>query len=122
MHPHGFSRRAWVNRSPLQCVSLDEGARRLAEDVVNVTAGRTDKVPAPEVSSATSTVRPLGPTHLRILFARLTRIGFPRRFPIVQFPNAPLIVALVSGQIAEAVRGMAHAYFVSIAYLAMTVW
>jgi hypothetical protein len=26
-------------------------------------------------------------------FVRLTRIGFPKRFPIIQFPSAPLVVA-----------------------------
>jgi hypothetical protein len=93
-----------------------------AEDVMIVTAPRADKAPHPDSSAATSTDRRLRATHLRIMFARLTKIGFPRRFPIVQFPNAPLIVALVAGQIAQTVRGATHPYLVSIAYLAMTVW
>jgi hypothetical protein len=29
-------------------------------------------------------------------FKRLTELGFPRRFPIVQFPNLPLVVALLA--------------------------
>jgi hypothetical protein len=92
-----------------------------AEDVVIVTVPRADKAPHPETSAATSTDR-RSPKHLRISFARLTKIGFPRRFPMVQFPNAPLIVALVVGQVAQTVRGVTHPYLVSIAYLAMTVW
>jgi hypothetical protein len=55
-------------------------------------------------------------------FLRLTKIGFPRRFPIVQFPNAPLIIALVADQAARAVHGGAHAYLVSTGYVAMMVW
>jgi hypothetical protein len=29
-------------------------------------------------------------------FKRLTQLGFPRRFPIVQFPNLPLIIAFLA--------------------------
>jgi len=29
-------------------------------------------------------------------FKRLTQLSFPRRFPIVQFPNLPLIVAFLA--------------------------
>ena len=45
----------------------------------------------------------------------------PRRFPIVQFPNLPLIIAFVAGQ-AAGVHGAQHPYLASVAYLAMTVW
>ena len=31
-------------------------------------------------------------------FKRLTEPGFPRRFPIVQFPNLPLIIAFLAGE------------------------
>jgi hypothetical protein len=34
------------------------------------------------------------------LFKRLTNIGFPKRFPIIQFPNAPLIIAFIAGMVA----------------------
>ena len=54
--------------------------------------------------------------------ARLHELGFPRRFPIVQFPNAPLIVAFLAGQAGRFVHGADHDYTVSLAYLAMTIW
>jgi hypothetical protein len=55
-------------------------------------------------------------------FKRLTQIGLPRRFPIVQFPNAPLILAFLAGVIASHVHGPSHSYATAAAYLAMTVW
>jgi hypothetical protein len=55
-------------------------------------------------------------------FKRLTAIGFPRRFPIVQFPNLPLIAAFVAGEVSQVVRGTERSYAVSAAYLAMTIW
>jgi hypothetical protein len=60
--------------------------------------------------------------HLRDGFTRMTKLAFPSRFPIVQFPNAPLIAAFVAGQTAQMVHGAPHAYLVSIGYLATTVW
>ncbi len=55
-------------------------------------------------------------------YKRLTQLGFPRRFPIVQFPNLPLIIAFVAGQAAALVHGAQHPYLQSVAYLAMTIW
>lgn len=55
-------------------------------------------------------------------FKRLTTLGFPRRFPIVQFPNVPLIVALVAGRTSHFVNGTPHTYLLSGSYLAMTIW
>jgi len=55
-------------------------------------------------------------------FKRLTTLGFPRRYPIVQFPNLPLILAFVAGEVSRLVHGSHHAYAVSVAYLAMTIW
>jgi hypothetical protein len=52
----------------------------------------------------------------------LTALGFPRRFPIVQFPNLPLIVAFVAGEAALSLHGDAHFYARSVSYLGMTVW
>jgi hypothetical protein len=57
-----------------------------------------------------------------LAFKRLTTVGFPRRFPIVQFPNVPLIVAFVAGEVGRFVRGTEHSFAVSAAYLAMTIW
>jgi hypothetical protein len=53
---------------------------------------------------------------------RLSRLGFPRRFPIVQFPNPPLAVALLAGAAADLTDRTAHHYFESISYLALAIW
>ncbi|HWF49781.1 MAG TPA: hypothetical protein VG294_03960 [Solirubrobacteraceae bacterium] len=55
-------------------------------------------------------------------FKRLTQVGLPRRFPIVQFPNAPLLLAFLAGMIGGALSGSARSYATAAAYLAMTVW
>jgi hypothetical protein len=55
-------------------------------------------------------------------FRRLTTLGFPRRFPIVQFPNAPLILALLGGVAAMFLSGLAHSYAVSVSYLGIAIW
>jgi hypothetical protein len=55
-------------------------------------------------------------------YKRLTELSFPRRFPIVQFPNPPLIVALLAGAATSFVHGSVHAYTTSVAYLALAIW
>ncbi len=55
-------------------------------------------------------------------FKRLTQLSFPRRFPIVQFPNLPLIVAFLAGEAASLTIGSEHTYAASVSYLAMTIW
>ena len=55
-------------------------------------------------------------------FKRLTQLGWPKRFPIVQFPNAPLIAAFIAGQVAGQTSGATHAYASAISYVAFTVW
>jgi hypothetical protein len=57
-----------------------------------------------------------------VAFKRLTALGFPRRFPIVQFPNLPLIVAFVAGEATKFVQGSGHSFAESVSYLAMTIW
>jgi hypothetical protein len=57
-----------------------------------------------------------------LAFKRLTALGFPRRFPIVQFPNVPLIAAFVAGEAGRFVHGTEHSFTASAAYLAMTIW
>jgi hypothetical protein len=53
---------------------------------------------------------------------RLTGFSFPRRFPVVQFPNLPLIVAVLAGAAGRFLDGSAHSYAASVSYLAMTIW
>ena len=57
-----------------------------------------------------------------LAFKRLTTLGFPRRFPIVQFPNAPLIIAFLASQAAGHIHGPSHAYASAVSYLAMMIW
>ena len=54
------------------------------------------------------------------LFKRLTQIGLPQRFPIVQFP--PLILAFLAGAVATHMHGASRSYATAAAYLAMTIW
>lgn len=55
-------------------------------------------------------------------FRRLTQLSFPKSYPIVQFPNAPLILAFVSGLVAHRSHGDLHAYAQAVSYLSMAVW
>ncbi len=41
-------------------------------------------------------------------YRRVGDFGWPRRFPIAQFPNNPLIVAFVAGQVAMMLHGASH--------------
>jgi hypothetical protein len=60
--------------------------------------------------------------NVRLAFKRLTKLGFPRRFPIVQFPNLPLIVAFLASEAGKLLHGTEHTYAASVSYLAMTIW
>jgi hypothetical protein len=64
----------------------------------------------------------LGPRELWRGFKRLTQLGWPKKFPIVQFPNAPLIIAFLAGQVAAQAHGAPHAYASATSYLAMIIW
>jgi hypothetical protein len=55
-------------------------------------------------------------------FKRLTQLSFPRSYPIVQFPNAPLIPAFAAGRLAHYSHGREHAYAQAVSYLAMAIW
>jgi hypothetical protein len=55
-------------------------------------------------------------------FKRLTSLSFPPSYPIVQFPNAPLILAFASGLVADYSHGREHSYARAISYLAMAIW
>jgi hypothetical protein len=59
---------------------------------------------------------------LWLTFKRLTEFEFPRRFPIVQFPNLPLIVALLAGAAGAFLDGREHSYAAAVSYLALTIW
>jgi hypothetical protein len=55
-------------------------------------------------------------------YKRLTQLGFPRSFPIVQFPNAPLIIAFAAGLLAQVAQGVPRICASALSFLAMSVW
>jgi hypothetical protein len=48
--------------------------------------------------------------------------GWPRRFPVVQFPNPPLIVAFAGAGLASLARGTAHDAGRGVFFTGVTVW
>jgi hypothetical protein len=66
--------------------------------------------------------RRLTPRRLWRGFQRLRKLSFPRRFPIVQFPNAPLIIAFLAGAAAARTHDPGHAYLAAISFLAFGIW
>jgi len=48
--------------------------------------------------------------------------GWPASFPIVQFPNAPLLIAFAASIIASATNGSVHEYARAASYLGLGVW
>jgi hypothetical protein len=55
-------------------------------------------------------------------YRRVREFSWPRRFPLVQFPNDALIVAFVAGELAATLHGAGHADARAVSYLAMTIW
>ncbi len=66
--------------------------------------------------------RRLTPSGLWREFKRLTQLGWPRDFPIVQFPSAPLIIAFLAGAVASRTHNPGHAYLAAISFLAIGIW
>lgn len=55
-------------------------------------------------------------------YRRVREFGWPRAFPIVQFPNNPLILAFLAGQVAAMVHGAGRSDALAVSYLAMAIW
>jgi hypothetical protein len=55
-------------------------------------------------------------------FWRSGQRGWPRRFQLVQFPNAPLLVAFAAWLVAVLTDGSVHAYARAAFYAALSVW
>jgi hypothetical protein len=53
---------------------------------------------------------------------RLAQWGWPSDFAIVQFPNPPLIVALLASVTGRLTHGTGHRLALSIFYVALGVW
>lgn len=62
----------------------------------------------------------------RVLFGvwvrRVMQFGWPRGFPIVQFPNVALLTAFASGLVAARIHGVGHNDAAAVSYVAMTIW
>lgn len=58
----------------------------------------------------------------RKLIRRVREFGWPHNFPLVQFPNVPLIAAFVGGQAAAALHGPGHVAGAVVSYAALTIW
>ncbi len=77
-----------------------------------------------DVAAAVSRARAGAPearASLRSLHARAKR-GYPPSRPIVQFPNAPALVAAGSLLIARSTSGAGHAYALAGVYGATSAW
>jgi hypothetical protein len=48
--------------------------------------------------------------------------GWPESFPLVQFPNAPLLVALAGWLVAALTEGSAHDYARAVFYVGLAAW
>lgn len=48
--------------------------------------------------------------------------GWPASFPLVQFPNAPLLVALGGLVVAALTTGSVHAYARAVFYVGLAAW
>ena len=55
-------------------------------------------------------------------YRRVRGFGWPRAFPVIQFPNNPLIVAFLAGLVAAMVHGAGRFDAQAVSYLAMTIW
>lgn len=53
---------------------------------------------------------------------RIRQFGWPRGFPLVQFPNGPLILAFAGGVAAGMMHGAGHRDALAVSYLAMAIW
>lgn len=59
---------------------------------------------------------------LPVWVRRVREFGWPRGFPLVQFPNGPLILAFAGGLAASMMHGAGHRDALAVSYLAMTIW
>jgi hypothetical protein len=60
--------------------------------------------------------------EIRAGYRRVRSWEFPRAYPLVQFPNNPLIAAFIAGQLAAVTHGAGRADARAVSYLALTIW
>jgi len=65
---------------------------------------------------------PAGPAGAKERMRRLMRSSWPEGFAIAQFPNPPLIIALLASVAGHLTHGTAHRVALAIFYLALGVW
>jgi hypothetical protein len=53
---------------------------------------------------------------------RVTQWEWPAAFPVVQFPNPPLVVALLAGVVGDFTDGTGHRVTLAVFYLALGLW
>jgi hypothetical protein len=58
----------------------------------------------------------------RFNYGRLARWAWPARFPIVQWPNAPLLVALAASVTGRLTHGVGRTSASSVFYVALSIW
>jgi hypothetical protein len=80
--------------------------------------------PVPQSPRWRMAVRVAGVSAKRAFGARWRRgqHGWPASFPIAQFPNAPLLVALGGWLVAALTNGSVHACARAVFYVALAVW
>jgi hypothetical protein len=61
-------------------------------------------------------------TESLAIYHRVRGFGWPRRFPVAQFPNNALIAAFVAGQLAGMLHGTGRFDAQAVSYLAMSIW
>ena len=61
-------------------------------------------------------------TSLQAAYKRMTSTGWPRSFPVAQFPNPPLLVALGGSLVARLSSGQTHSLGRAVFYLGLAVW
>lgn len=53
---------------------------------------------------------------------RVGQHGFPARYPVVQLPNAPLLLALVASLVSRFLDGDGYAYARAVFFLGLAAW
>jgi hypothetical protein len=61
-------------------------------------------------------------TNALAAYRHVRGFGWPRRYPIAQFPNNALIAAFVAGQVAAMLHGSGQFDAKAVSYLALTIW
>lgn len=100
----------------MRCGGGASGAASKTTPALAVSAG------AGRIGAATASFEAVDRDAILAGYRRVRGFGWPRRFPVAQFPNNPLIVAFVAGQLATMLHGAGQFDARAVSYLAMTIW